>query len=128
MASSKDTGQHVGQIANWSIKTSNAGGRPNSTAEGWIRYGIGVDEIQEIIQIACEFRLIKAAGAWYTISCAVENLDNGSIKNYIQSVNANTPEEIEKSLKFQGINAVADFLNEHTNIADFIYEKIKELH
>lgn len=124
----KDTGQHVGQIANWSIKTSNAGGRPNSTAEGWIRYGIGVDEIQEIIQIACEFRLIKAAGAWYTISCAVENLDNVSIKNYIQSVNANTPEEIEKSLKFQGINAVADFLNEHTNIADFIYEKIKELH
>ncbi|NDB57155.1 hypothetical protein EB001_01705 [bacterium] len=34
----KDTGQHVGQIANWSIKTSNAGGRPNSTAEGWIRF------------------------------------------------------------------------------------------
>jgi recombination protein RecA len=124
----KDTGQHVGQIANWSIKTSNAGGRPNSTAEGWIRYGIGVDEIQEVIQIACEFRLIKAAGAWYTISCAVDNIDNPSVKSYIESVNANTPEEIEKSLKFQGINAVAEFLNEHTSIANFIYEKIKELH
>lgn len=35
----KDTGPHVGQIANWVVKTSSAGGRPNSTAESWIRYG-----------------------------------------------------------------------------------------
>jgi recombination protein RecA len=124
----KDTGPHVGQIANWSIKTSNAGGRPNSTAEGWIRYGIGVDEIQEIIQIACEFRLIKAAGAWYTISCAVDQPDNPIIKSFLESANAKAPEDIERALKFQGVNAVADFLNEHTKIADFVYEKIKELH
>jgi recombination protein RecA len=124
----KDTGPHVGQIANWAIKTSNAGGRPNSTAEGWIRYGIGVDETQEIIQIACEFRLIKAAGAWYTISCAAESPSDPVIAKYIQSQNANTVEEIEKSLKFQGINAVAEFLNEHQDIAHFIYLKIKELH
>lgn len=124
----KDTGQHVGQIANWSIKTSNAGGRPNSTAEGWIRYGIGVDEIQEIIQIACEFRLIKAAGAWYTISCAVDQPDYPAVKAFLESNNASTQDDIERALKFQGVNAVADFLNEHTQIADFIYEKIKELH
>jgi recombination protein RecA len=124
----KDTGPHVGQIANWSIKTSNAGGRPNSTAEGWIRYGVGVDEIQEIIQIACEFRLIKAAGAWYTISCAVDQPDHPVIKSFLESANAKSPEDIERALKFQGVNAVADFLNEHTKIADFVYEKIKELH
>ena len=124
----KDTGPHVGQIANWAIKTSNAGGRPNSTAEGWIRYGIGVDETQEIIQIACEFRLIKAAGAWYTISCAAESPSDPVVAKYIQSQNATTTEEIEKSLKFQGINAVAEFLNEHQDIAHFIYLKIKELH
>jgi recombination protein RecA len=124
----KDTGPHVGQIANWSIKTSNAGGRPNSTAEGWIRYGIGVDEVQEIIQIACEFRLIKAAGAWYTISCAAEQPDHPAVKSFLDTNNAKTPEDIERALKFQGVNAVADFLNEHTKIADFVYEKIKELH
>jgi hypothetical protein len=124
----KDTGQHVGQIANWSIKTSNAGGRPNSTAEGWIRYGIGVDEVQEIIQIACEFRLIKAAGAWYTIQCAVDQADHPDIKAFLEANNVTSPEDIERALKFQGVNAVADFLNEHTKIADFVYEKIKELH
>lgn len=124
----KDTGPHVGQIANWSIKTSNAGGRPNSTAEGWIRYGIGVDEVQEVIQIACEFRLIKTAGAWYTIACAVDEPTNPCIKKYLDANNATTPEEIEKALKFQGVNAVADFLNEHEDIANFVYVKIKELH
>lgn len=123
----KDTGTHVGQIANWNVKTSCAGGKPNSTAEGWIRYGIGVDEVQEIIQIACEFRLIKAAGAWYTISCAADSPDNATIKEYLSSKNASTPEEIEKALKFQGVNAVAEFLSENPKIADFIYDKIKEL-
>lgn len=124
----KDTGPHVGQIANWSVKTSNAGGRPNSTAEGWIRYGVGVDEVQEVIQIACEFRLIKTAGAWYTIACAVDEPTNPCIKKYLEASNATTPEEIEKALKFQGVNAVADFLNQHEDIAQFIYVKIKELH
>lgn len=124
----KDTGPHVGQIANWSIKTSNAGGRPNSTAEGWIRYGIGVDEVQEVIQIACEFRLIKTAGAWYTIACAVDEPSFPCVKAYLEANNATTPEEIEKALKFQGVNAVADFLNQHEDIANFIYTKIKELH
>jgi len=123
----KDTGTHVGQIANWNVKTSCAGGKPNSTAEGWIRYGVGVDEVQEIIQIACEFRLIKAAGAWYTISCASESPDHATIKEYLSSKNASTTEEIEKALKFQGVNAVAEFLNENPKIADFIYDKIKEL-
>lgn len=124
----KDTGQHVGQIANWSIKTSNAGGRPNSTAESWIRYGIGIDEVQEIIQIACEFRLIKAAGAWYTISCAVESKDHEAVKVYLESKQATSDEDIEKALKFQGINAVAEFLNEQDDIAKLVYEKVKELH
>jgi len=124
----KDTGPHVGQIANWVVKTSSAGGRPNSTAESWIRYGTGIDEVQEIIQIACEFRLIKTAGAWYTISCAVDESSNPIIQEFLSSKGASSPEDIERALKFQGSNSVADFLNENPKIAQFIYEKIKELH
>lgn len=125
----KDTGQHVGQIANWSIKTSNAGGRPNSTAESWIRYGIGIDEVQEIVQIACEFRLIKASGAWYTIQCAVDESNNTVVLKTLQQNNVGqTPEEIEKFFKFQGVNNVSEFLTNNPTIAQFVYEKIKELH
>lgn len=124
----KDTGEHVGQIANWSIKTSNAGGRPNSTAESWIRYGVGIDEVQEIIQIACEFRLIKASGAWYTISCAVENISNPTIAKILSDNNITGEENIEKFFKFQGVNNVCEFLTQNKVIADFVYEKIKELY
>lgn len=124
----KDTGTHVGQIANWSIKTSNAGGRPNSTAESWIKYGIGIDEVQEIIHIACELRLIKAAGAWYTIACAVEDINHPVISKYLKDNNiGSTPEDIERCFKFQGVNAVAEFLDANSAISDFIYAKIKEL-
>jgi recombination protein RecA len=124
----KDTGPHVGQIANWSIKTSNAGGRPNSTAESWIKYGIGIDEVQEIIHIACELRIIKAAGAWYTIMCAVEDTENPIVKKYLEDNKiGTTPEDIERCFKFQGVNSVAEFLNGNQPICDFIYQKIKEL-
>jgi recombination protein RecA len=125
----KDTGTHVGQIANWVIKTSNTGGRPNSTAESWIRYGSGIDEVQEIVQIACEFRLIKAAGAWYTIQCAVDDLDNPIISKVLEDNNINKDaESAEKFFKFQGVNNVSEFLNKNPTIAAFIYSKIKELY
>lgn len=125
----KDTGQHVGQIANWVIKTSNAGGRPNSTAESWIKYDVGIDEVQEVIQIACEFRLIKAAGAWYTIQCAVDEPNHPIVSEVLKANQINkSPEDIERFFKFQGVNNVAEFLNNNLTIAEFIYGKIKELH
>lgn len=124
----KDTGPHVGQIANWSIKTSNAGGRPNSTAESWIRYGVGIDEVQEVIQIACEFRLIKASGAWYTIQCAVDNPSDPIISKYLNEKNVSSPEDIERALKFQGSNNLCEFLTANYDIAQFVFTKIKELY
>ena len=124
----KDTGPHVGQIANWNIKTSCAGGTPNSTAESWIRYGIGLDEVQEVVQIACEFRLIKSAGAWYTIQCALEDVENPAVKKLLKDNNISDKEEdIERFFKFQGSNNLSIFLNDNPDIASFIYDKIKEL-
>lgn len=125
----KDSGPHVGQIANWLIKTSNAGGRPNSTAESWIRYGAGIDEVQEVVQIACEFRLIKTAGAWYTIQCAVDEPENPVVAKILQDNNVgNKSEDIERFFKFQGSNNVLEFLNTNKEVAYFIYDKIKELY
>jgi RecA/RadA recombinase len=126
----KDSGPHVGQIANWSIKTSNAGGRPNSTAESWIKYGIGIDEVQEVMQIACEFRLIKASGAWYTISCAVDNVDDPLIKEMLEknNISADNKEEVERFFKFQGSNNLSEFLENNYDLAMFVYKKIKELY
>lgn len=124
----KDTGPHVGQIANWKVLTSNAGGTPNSTAESWIRYGIGIDEVQEVVQIACEFRLIKAAGAWYTISCALENQEDPAISKVLADNGVDLNDEsVEKFFKFQGVNNLSEFLNANRGVCDFVYSQIKEL-
>lgn len=125
----KDTGPHVGQIANWKIKTSNAGGTPNSTAASWIRYGIGLDEVQEVVQAACEFRLIKTAGAWYTIQCAVNDVENPAVAKLLQEneIDPADAEAVEKFFKFQGANNTCDFLTENPDMVDFIYAQTKEL-
>lgn len=125
----KESGNHVGQVANWVIKTSAAGGRPNSTAESWIKYGVGIDESQEIAQIASEFAMISRSGAWYTITCAVENKDDPVIKNWLMQndVNADNDEDIERAFKFQGMDKVTTFLEENEEITQFIYEQIREV-
>ena len=121
-------GPHVGQIANWTIKTSAAGGRPMSTAESWIRYGVGIDEAQEIAQLASEFSMIKKSGSWYEISIAIENKDDPMVKSILKKNNIEDNEEaVTKFFKFQGIQNVTDFLIENEKLKDYIYEKIREI-
>lgn len=124
----KESGNHVGQIANWQIKTSAAGGRPLSTASSWIRYGIGIDEAQEVAQIASEFAMINRSGAWYSITCAIENKNDPAIKNWLikNNINLDNTDEIEKAFKFQGMEKLASFLEENEEICKFIYDQIKE--
>lgn len=124
-----ESGNHVGQVANWVIKTSAAGGKPNSTAESWIRYGIGIDEAQEIAQLATQFSMIQKSGAWYEISIAIENKDNPIIAKILKDNNVDTSnqEEVNKFFKFQGIQKVTDFLTEHETLKDFIYNSIREV-
>lgn len=125
----KDSGPHVGQIAYWKIITSAAGGIPMSTAESWIRYGIGIDETQEVSQIAIQLNLIKKAGAWFTIKAACDAPTESCVKKYLKANNVDEkkPEDIEKAFKFQGIAAVNEFLNANEPITQFLYKRIKEM-
>jgi len=124
-----DSGRDVGQVANWVIKTSAAGGIPNSTAMSWIRYGTGIDEVQEIAQIANEFALVKRSGAWYTLSTAIENKDDPTIRSWLTEggVNPDSDEEVEKAFKFQGMEKLTSFLENNETITSFIYDQIREI-
>jgi len=87
-----------------------------------------VDETQEVVQTACEFRLIKSAGAWYTVSCALEEKDHPVIAEVLKKNNIpDSEEEIEKFFKFQGVNNLSDFLVTNPKVCDFVYSKIKDL-
>jgi recombination protein RecA len=126
----KDDGPQVGQTINWKVITSTAGGTPGSTAESWLRYGIGIDETQELFSMACEFGLIKSAGAWYTVKCLMNDLENPDVKHYLEDCDITTDsklEDIEKAFKFQGGVKVYNFLKDNPNLRDLVYTQLREL-
>ena len=125
----KESGNHVGQVANWVIKTSAAGGTPMSTAASWIRYGVGIDESQEIAQIATDFALIQAKGAWYTIQCLVDNKDQILVANYLKDneVDVDDLEAVTKAFKFQGMEKLVNFLNDNQDLRDIVIEEVRDL-
>lgn len=127
--SDNNKGPHIGQVANWVIKTSAAGGKPMTTAESWIRYGIGIDEAQEIAHLATQFSMIKKNGSWYDIAIASENKDDPVVKDILikNKIDLNDEDSINKFFKFQGMPKVKDFLTEYEALKDFIYEKIREV-
>ncbi len=117
-------GKAIGQVANWVIKTSSAGGTPNTTCASYIRYGVGIDETRELAELASELSLINKAGAWYTISCVLENEEDPVIKNWIAT---NKPSDVAKAFKFQGMAKLMAFLDENDDIRNFVYEELKDL-
>lgn len=125
----KESGNHVGQIANWKILTSAAGGRPNSTAESWIRYGIGIDEAQELAQLASQFALISCKGAWYQITAFIMNKEESIISDYLKEngVDTEDTEAVEKAFKFQGMENLVSFLSKNEDLQTFLMSKVKEL-
>jgi len=54
----------IGQEIYWQCETS-ALGPPGSKCIGMLRYGDGLDQEAEIIEIALDLGIIKKAGAWY---------------------------------------------------------------
>lgn len=120
----KESGNHVGQVANWVVKTSAAGGKPMSTAASWIRYGVGIDEAQEIAQIANEFALVTAKGAWYTCQYLLDNQDHPIVKKWIQD---NEVDDVEKAFKFQGMEKLTTFFSDNDDLLEFMYDGIREV-
>jgi len=123
-----DNGRDVGQVANWLVKTSASGGKPNSTAVSYIKYGTGIDEIRELCEIANELTFIKQAGAWYTILSAVTSDDKRVIKLLKKNeIDLENKEAIEKFFKFQGMTKLSDFIKSNLEIQEFLYDEIKSV-
>ena len=125
----KESGNHVGQIANWRILTSASGGTPNTLAESWIRYGIGIDESQEICHIATQFALISAKGAWYTIQCFVDAKDDPLIKSLLieNEIDVENDEAVTKFFKFQGMDNLSTFISDNQSLQDFLIQQVKDV-
>jgi recombination protein RecA len=124
-----EKGPQIGQTIHWEVITSAAGGFPGSKAASWLKYGLGIDENQELVTAASEFGLIKANGAWYTLVSLINNIEHESVKKYIKDneIDTSKEENIERAFKFQGAAKVNKFLEENPALTDIIYSDLKEI-
>ena len=56
----------IGKIAHWEIPSSALGALPNQKVDSYIRFGIGIDELKEWIDIATSLSIVNKGGAWYS--------------------------------------------------------------
>jgi recombination protein RecA len=101
--STKENKNVIGLKVTWDILCSSIGA-PHKACESWIRFGHGIDKVQEILMIAIDLGLISVAGSWY-------NLD------FIES----------EKVKVQGQEKAYNYLKEHPEAYLSLESKVKEM-
>lgn len=93
----------IGQVNNWHVVYSSLG-QPGAKVESYLRYGYGIDEIMEVVDLACDVGLIEKGGAWFELSF------------------------LESPEKLQGQKKVCDYLRNDNKSLEILKEKIKEFY
>lgn len=104
--STKDAKNVIGLKVTWDILCSSIG-KPYTTCESWIRFGHGIDKIQEILMLSTEIGLISVAGSWY-------NLD------FLEDLG-------KERLKIQGAEKTYNYLKENPEIYAALENKVREM-
>lgn len=92
----------IGQLATWDVICS-ALGPPGGKVQNYVRYGYGIDETMELIELATDFGIINKAGAWYSFDF------NG------------------EEVKTQGMESMHVLLKTNPEKYQFVYEQVKAI-
>ena len=114
--------RQVGQAINWRILCSSMG-PPGGECQSWIRYGHGIDKIQELIILGQDLGMIGKAGAWLTCEFMASHLD--LVKEINPEVNTEDMEAVLKSVKVQGQEKLYQFLTKHPKVVEILESEIK---
>ena len=114
----------IGQVVNWKIICSSMG-PPGGNVQSWIRYGQGIDSVQEILILGIDLGLIDKAGAWITCSFITEHLDLA--KKIFPELNVENTEALLKAFKFQGQDRLYTFFSEHPELVEALEKQIKDM-
>lgn len=113
--------KQIGQKIHWDIIWS-ALGPPGTEAQSYLRYGIGLDKVTELINIATDFGLISVAGAWYNCDYLINSTDKAVLK-YLKD-NDLVP---EKGFKRQGQAKLYAFLMEYPRFVELLQEEVNKV-
>jgi recombination protein RecA len=90
----EESDKQVGQAVDWRVMWSSMGS-PGAECQSWIRYGKGIDKLQELIIMGIEFGLISKAGSWFTCDFMADEVDDA------------------KKVKFQGQAKLHKYLDDN---------------
>ena len=116
--------ERVGQVVNWKIICSSMGA-PGGQVQSWIRYGHGIDKVQELLMLSCDLGLIEPRGSWFNMSFMNECKDLA--KEIKPELNTDNEEALISAFKFQGQDKVYKFLQENPKLIAFLEKTIKEM-
>lgn len=107
--------QVIGLKVKWKAICSSIG-KPNVEYESWIRFGHGIDKVQEIINIAGELGLIDVNASWFDL-------------DYLSEPEAKAEAELPPDFnpKLQGQEKVYNFLTSHPKAYAILERKVKEM-
>ena len=114
----------IGQAVNWKIICSSMGA-PGAQVQSWIRYGHGIDKVQEILMLAHDLGMVDKAGAWLTCTFMLEH--KGLAKEINPALNVDDDEAVLKNFKYQGQDKLYTFLSENPKVVDVLVKQIKEM-
>lgn len=93
----------VGHMIEWFVHKS-ATGQSNVTFKTYLRYGIGIDDVSEMMEIAQDYGLIEKSGAWFYIN-----------------------KDTDKVVKFQGIANLREYLSTNDEAYQGLLKKVQEI-
>ena len=99
-------------------------GPPGGQVQSYIRYGHGIDSVQEVLELATDLGFIDKAGAWF--SCPFFQIEKDLAKKIKPDVDVDNDEAIIKAFKFQGQDKLYNFIKENPEIVKTLERLIKE--
>lgn len=116
--------KQVGQVIHWNVVTSPLSGFPGAEAVSYLRYGEGIDKLQELIQQAIDFSIIDVSGSWFSCDFAVDNLE--AIPEIVEENNLDE-KTAEKFFKVQGQKKLKELLVAHPALIKLLDSTIREM-
>jgi RecA/RadA recombinase len=110
--------KQVGQKVTWEADCTALGGMPGSRCESSLRYGGGIDEINELITLGKGFGLISGS-SWLLLDFIEDHLAEFGEKVW--------DEATKSKYKTHGVEKMAVFLKENPKIADTLESDIIKL-
>jgi recombination protein RecA len=92
----------IGQMIEWECQNTALNIAPWGKAKGCLRYGHGIDNVQELANMCVDFGLVEKGGSWFTIPL----LDN---------------------IKVQGIDNVREIIQKTEGAYDKLYAEVREI-